>query len=707
MAFTNLTRRAGALTALGAMAALLLVLPTPRGAEGQETPPYTVTVTPTQNLTDGRQIAINIKTTTAYPVYEAQARVCRPGVTYEPGDGIQIHPGGRKGGPNCPDIPVSSSASVEGVSAKTFQFAPTPEGETIFMRVGTGVVAWEDATTGNFEQRTLTCDVNNPCWLVVQLYTAPSGQPPNWIPVIVPLTYAEIDPLSGCGGVAEGSLTASGSDAVSDAWIRWTLDSCGKKGPAGAWTTMSFGSDAEALVRAAEGKVDLAYTTNGESAGFLEKVENPRTLIPVPVALGASVLGVANGYIDPFGRKRPYGPIQITVGEFTSIVAKGEYLKEVATPIQNRNPELGRPPGMFLAVGTNKMNAFSEAGGVPWQTTRFLNAADTTEPNQTWRSPDGVPELGADQNKPRGVHQSFGLASPTFAFVLGLLTGRPGLARELGRLPADGGGFWLLGDWSTTEAYDMRAVSVETTPGTFVAPSTESLQAAVPGLEKLPDGTRAPTPSNRAGYPLTYVLYAFAPANPLADANNVCRPGSQELLKTWLTYLVGDGQKVLPPGFAPLTDELRAEADERIAQVGATPAATPCTTPDGGEPPPPGPDAQPTGAGGAPTGTGDGGPVGAGGGPSRAGTGPGSTSGTGSSVSVGDAAAAAAAAEEALLASSTDIPGFVAGLLPSWLLAIGGIVAVVLLAWFAARTTSAGIPPPGAGSSVTGEVSSS
>jgi hypothetical protein len=698
-------RRAGALGVVVAVTALLLTVPAPPAVDGQEVP-YTVTVTPTRDLTDGRQIAITIKTTAAHPIYEAQARVCRSGVNYQQGDGIRIHESGRKGGPNCPDIPISSSASVEGISAKTFQFASTPEGETIFMRIGTGVVAWQDVTSPTFEQRNLTCDSKNPCSLVVQLLTGPVGQPIVWTPVVIPLTYAEVDPLAGCGGAAAGSLTASGSDAVSDAWVRWTLDSCGTKGPPGAWTTMSFGSDEEAVKRVAGGKLDLAYSTNGESAGFLEGVENPRELVAVPVALGASVFGVANGYIDDAGRKRPYGPIKLTVGEFTSLVAQGQYLKGVATPIQIRNPELGRPPGLFIAVGENKVTAFSEGGGVPWQTTRYLDAADTTEPNQVWRSPTGVPELGADQDRPRGVHTSFALADPTFSFVLGLLTGRPSLARELGRLPAEGGGFWLLGDWSTTEAYDMRAVSLETTPGTFVAPSTESLQAAVAGMEKLPDGTRAPTPANKAGYPLTYVLYALAPATPLADADNVCRPQSQELLKTWLTYLVGDGQKVLPPGFAPLTDELKAEAADRIAKVGATPAATPCTTPDGGGPSAGG--GEGTGGGAAAgTGTGGGGGAGgpvAGGGRSGSGAGGGAGSGVGSGVSVGEAAAEEAAAEEAVLASDRSIPEFVAGLLPSWLLAIGAMVAVVLLVSFAARTTSTGLPPTGPESTFTREV---
>lgn len=703
MVRTRSARRAGALVGAAAIVALLLVLPAPRPARGQEAP-YTVTVTPSSDLTDGRLIAINIRTTTAQPIYEAQARVCRSGVSYQTGDSLLIHPDGRKGGPNCPDIPISSSASTEGVSTKTFQFAPTPEGETIFMRVGTGVVAWQDVTSPTFEQRTLTCDAKNPCSLVVQLFTGPIGQAPVWRPVVIPLTYAEVDPLAGCGGAAAGALTGSASDAVSDAWIRWTLDSCGTKGPPGAWTTMSFGSDEDAVERVAAGSIDIAYSTNGESAGFLEKVENPRSLVAVPVALGASVFGVGNGFIDDAGRKRPYGPINLTVGEFTSLLAKGQYLKEVATPIQTRNPQLARPPGLFLAVGDNKVTAFSEGGGVPWQTTRYLNASDTTEPNQVWRSPVGVPELGIDQDRPRGVHSSFALADPTFSFVLGLLTGRPSLARELGRLPAEGGGFWLLGDWSTTEAYDMRAVSIETTPGTFVAPSTESLQAAVAGLEKLPDGTRAPTPSNKTGYPLTYVLYAFVPATPLADADNVCRSQSQELLKTWLTYLVGDGQKVLPRGLVPLTDDLRAEAAERIAKVGATPAATPCTTRDGETPPPgtPGPGDPaapvPTGAG-----AGTGGPTGGAGGSGGSGSGGGAGGGAGSSVTDGEGQGSPAA-EEAVLASDRGIPDFVAGLLPSWLLAIGALVGVVLLVSFAARTTSAGIPPSGSESTFTREV---
>ena len=67
-----------------------------------------------------------------------------------------------------------------------------------------------------------------------------------------------------------------------------------------------------------------------------------------------------------------------------------------------------------------------------------------------------------------------------------------------------------------------------------------------------------------------------------AAATTTPRTASQALLASWLTYATGAGQSSLPPGFAPLTADLQAQASKAIAAIGkgtTTPVKTPTRRP--------------------------------------------------------------------------------------------------------------------------------
>ena len=82
-------------------------------------------------------------------------------------------------------------------------------------------------------------------------------------------------------------------------------------------------------------------------------------------------------------------------------------------------------------------------------------------------------------------------------------------------------------------------------------------------------------------YPLTYVEYAIAPAQPLLNSDCTANTAAQTAMSQWLTFLVNRGQGDLPAGMAPLPDTLFAQASAAIAKVGAAaPACTP-TAPAG------------------------------------------------------------------------------------------------------------------------------
>ncbi len=646
--------------------------------------PYTVTATPTSDLTDGTRITINLKTTASQPIFGAFARVCRSGVTYQGSTSSTPNPDFNPAGPNCPPRGLSSSADTVAASSSTFEFAPTPEGDTMFLRVGVGVVDWEY----NGAPQSLTCDQANPCSLVVQIRTGPVGEPLVWVPLVFDLDFLDADPIAGCGGPAPGILATASTDALSEAWIRWTLDSCNTQGLNGAWTAALFGDEVNAVDRFARGELDVAYTGVGynDEAGFLSDetlAQGPRRSVAVPVGIGASVLALGNGYRSG-DRKIPYGPTTLTTDELTTILAGGEWglSPEDEVAITTRNPELGVGPGIFAESATSsvRVGGPSEGGTTPWLTTRHLKQLSPDR----WKVPD-LPLFFPNTGRERGVHNNLALADPTFNAALSLATGRPGLAKIFGGLAPQGGGIWVLTDLTTALSLDLQPVSIEGSDGNFVLPDNTSMRQAVSTMERTDDGMLLAEPGLTEGYPLTYVVYAVVPAEPLADpTTGLCRTQSQALLTNWLDYVTDEGQSLMPAGMAPLTPELRAEARAKLAEVGATAAATPCL-----EQPPTTPTTTPTTTPpptDTPAGTTTGAPVGS---SSLVGSGarPLGGAATGALLAAEALSDTAAGDEEAAL-EAIDVPPSEGGSSTSGLAAAIGLLGLIALPTAAARFTS-------------------
>ena len=139
------------------------------------------------------------------------------------------------------------------------------------------------------------------------------------------------------------------------------------------------------------------------------------------------------------------------------------------------------------------------------------------------------------------------------------------------------------------ERYDLQTAELQTTTGTFVAPSNASLEAATNLLQPDPSTGTWPIPYDQfetaagaAAYPGTMVVYAAIPTSglPAADATDYA---------ALLTFAAGPGQTPgsgvgqLPPGYLPLTaaDGLGglaaytlAAAADVAAQNGQVPALT-------------------------------------------------------------------------------------------------------------------------------------
>ncbi len=123
-------------------------------------------------------------------------------------------------------------------------------------------------------------------------------------------------------------------------------------------------------------------------------------------------------------------------------------------------------------------------------------------------------------------------------------------------------------DGGTAASVSTTAVRLANAGG-YVAPTTASQQAAAAGSLDA-DGIFGADDAD--AYPMTFVEYAVVPKAPLLDDACAAR-GQQKVLKDFLTYAVGDGQAVLPDGFAPLTTSLVDAATKAIASLGSgTPA---------------------------------------------------------------------------------------------------------------------------------------
>ena len=676
--------RGSAVLATLAVAVAVAVVPavsTAPSAGAVDPQPWSVTATPLANLTDGQPVTMTVKTNDpTFPIYTAEAHVCRSGVTYDPSSADRPNDDFKLGGDNCPLTPISSSAD-QGATASTYVQAPTPEGAKFSIHVGVGVVAWTSSISGSSEH--LACNSDFPCTLVVELQ---AGNPATWIPWQVDLHYQIDDPVAGCGGPASAVVTSAASDRMSNAWVNWTLAACKQPGQKGALTTASFLSEGDAVQNFSLGKVDMAYSAAGYNpiVNLAPDAPDPkRPAIYVPVAVNAAVMALGNGQPGLGGTKIPFSPASLTLDEAAAIVSGGTagLTPDQEKALWTRNPEFDPAKGgsriMVSVVGVFPVEGPAESESSSWFGTNYFQKLTPSN----WVVPN-IPQFGTDAGKARGSDAALALASPSYNLALGLYTGRPSLRKVLrGIGGSDYGGLWALTDLETANALGMVPVNLQNASGQFVTPDADSLAAAVPTMIPQADGTLVPNPSAAAPvgqpqpYPSTYVEYAMAPAEPLVDADGCARPASQKLLKDWLTYVLGAGQQSLPAGMVPLTAALAAQAQQQLAKVGAAPSTATCSTPP--------PDTTTTDAGRGTS-------AASGGGAASDSSSYGSSSDYGSTPAGGTGAAAGAAspAGAELAVSTGPIPDYGGSSAPSGLVAVATLLGIVLLVFGAAALSS-------------------
>jgi len=535
--------------------------------------PWAVSVTPFDNVSDGTRIRINLQTDSAHPISSAKAQVCRSGVNYGTSTFFIPNDDFRIGGANCPSIPISTSGDLAAQASNTYTNAVRPGGDTFTFTAGVGTVTWNDT---NGAAKSLTCDAQNPCDLVIQVRGIGSDGILRWVPYVQRLTYRIDDPIAGCGGPAAGLVSSASSERNTRLWVDLTVAQCKAPGAqAGALSSSSFAGEGSALEMYSRSDVDFVYSSvvydsaSGLGRGDSSDPLTPRESALVPVALNATVLAVGNGYQGANGDKLPYSNVKLTLDEVAALLSGGPaQIDSYLSAIYARNPQL-QGTGMFSTSSSIQLGAVPDKESTTWYSTGLL---DALRPN-LWKVPN-TGTFGIEAGRDRTALTSFALADPSFQGVINLFTGTSVLDKTIKSLGnGDFGGVWALTDLATARNLGMTVVQIQNAAGAFVEPTQASMLAAVSSMTTASDGRLVPNYSaaavqNVEPYPLTFVEYAVAPLKPLVDGRCNPRPTSQELLTNWLTYVTQTGQQNLPDGMEAITPSMVQTAQTQIARVG-------------------------------------------------------------------------------------------------------------------------------------------
>jgi phosphate transport system substrate-binding protein len=118
-------------------------------------------------------------------------------------------------------------------------------------------------------------------------------------------------------------------------------------------------------------------------------------------------------------------------------------------------------------------------------------------------------------------------------------------------------------DYPDAKAAGLTWASVENMEGKFIEPSVSSAEAAVDNATIAPDLTfHAVWAPGAASYPITYQSWVLVIQHQ--------SEGTAKLLKAWVGYLVGDGQKLLPAlNYGSLPASLQSKAEAQVSKIGS------------------------------------------------------------------------------------------------------------------------------------------
>jgi len=574
-------------------------------ARAQTAPTFTLSVTPTQDLTNGQSMTVTVTRTAAGTSQGLQMKALSTGwctadvqlppnpTPWNPTTFSALPPPAHKG-VHC----TTGTHPLSDTYRSQTQYSPLVNSSGDYSTLSATIPAESSGGSTLATGFTLICDSGHPCTFVVLVSVYKTGTTQPAVYLTVPVTYAPPSIDAACGGAAPGQVTSLSPDRLGQQITNWTLAACSSGLGGGKAVTQNLASnqsDASALSSFADGDSDLAYSSVGYGAtpAFTPPVQRP--YVAVPIALNAVVLAhVQSKHVtNVLGSRYVFGKLPqlyVTDAQAAQMIGGGPtrtsvlWSSTLGKALVFDNPTLG-PPSLYytaaLAVTLDTTPSATVTGvvgssqqdGTTLFATTFLH---TVAPHA----------LVSRTGKPLGVTSDFGTTQPAYSVVAS--TGSLLLAKALS--PGIGNG-WALTDAATAaNTWGGLSVAALQTPGsigsgsaTFVAPTGASMQAAVSEMIPQSDGTLIPnsdatTSGSVTPYALTYVEYAFAPAQPLLNQNCSPQTKTEQNLIDWLNYITGAGQSGLDAGLAPLTPALQHQARQAIAEVGKMPTTGPCAS---------------------------------------------------------------------------------------------------------------------------------
>jgi phosphate transport system substrate-binding protein len=119
-------------------------------------------------------------------------------------------------------------------------------------------------------------------------------------------------------------------------------------------------------------------------------------------------------------------------------------------------------------------------------------------------------------------------------------------------------------DYADAKAAGLTFASVKNQAGNYIAPSPSSASAAGSTVTLKPDLTFAAAwSSNPQAYPITYQSWDLV-------FQKQSSTNTTKMLKAYIGYLLGDGQKLLEPlGYAPLPSNIQSKAKAQLSKIGS------------------------------------------------------------------------------------------------------------------------------------------
>jgi len=119
-------------------------------------------------------------------------------------------------------------------------------------------------------------------------------------------------------------------------------------------------------------------------------------------------------------------------------------------------------------------------------------------------------------------------------------------------------------DYADAHAAGLTYASVKNKAGNYIAPSPSAASAAGSTVTLAPDLTFAAVwQSSPQAYPITYQSWVLVYQKQSSAT-------TAKLLKAYIGYLIGDGQKLLPGlGYAPLPANIDSKAKAQLSKIGS------------------------------------------------------------------------------------------------------------------------------------------